>query len=199
MTQNRAAAESHAEVFRSLASKQWTSLSDEAKLTRLRATFHHATIREMRAALPSIKLGVGIMAVCAIDFLSALAAGEKSTRTTFRRFCDMYLEAVNPLYDGETLYATRCGLVHNYSIQAHHALTWDQGVDNHLREVTVHGKPGRALSLERFIDDIETAGEAMFVQAAKDPILRGRILNWANTAPPISFRTTSSSDDRILK
>jgi len=182
--------------WNTLASRHWPSLTNDEKIRRLRATFHHAVIGEMRRSLPYIKIGTALLAFCALDFLGALASGKQATQRTFKAFCTQCLLRVDQRYNCDRLWKTRCHLVHNYSTNGGYFLTWEQGVTVHLQRLS--GMPGPTIELEQFITDIELAGEALFVAAASDIGICKLILQQADIAAPlglgrstVQFRDTS--------
>lgn len=142
----------------------------------------------MRRSLPDIKIGTALLAFCALDFLGALARGSaRAGEKSFKAFCVNYLLHVDQRYDCDRLWDARWRLVHNYSIHDGYSITWEQeGVgDLHLRSLP--GVSGPSLVIERFIADIETAGEALFVAAVSEDGLRNLILQRADHSAPIGF------------
>lgn len=176
------------EDWHTLASRFWPGLTNEEKLRRLRATFHHAIVGEMRNSLPHIKIGTALLAFCALDFLGALAAGtSRASQGTFKGFCKRYLLREDRRYNCDRLWEARWRLVHHYSMTGGYFITWDQGDADSIHLIQLAGMPGPTIVLERFIDDIERAGEALFVVALSRPGLRSTMLRQADLNAPISF------------
>lgn len=176
--------------WNALCGQDWPTLTDYEKLRRLRATFHHAVIGEMRRSLPCIKIGTALLAFCALDLLGALATGNRASQGAFKVFCKTYLLPVDPRYDCDRLWGARWRLAHNYSMEDAYRVTWNQGVPLHLSADPAGQDPRPLLELEQFITDIETAGEALFVAAATHVGVRGNVLRQANRAAPLGLKAT---------
>jgi hypothetical protein len=176
------------EDWNALGPRPWGSLDAEQQLRRVRAVFHHAAIGEIRRSIDHIKIGSAILSFCALDFLSALDAGVRSSKKTFKGFCGQYLTSVNSQYDPKKLWNTRCRLVHNYSLKGVYYVSWEQGVPAHLTTPTGLSSP--VLVLEKFIDDIEVAGGLLFLRTLTDESVAIRVLTQAGRAEPLGFGTS---------